>query len=256
MYPVDDMPVELSINDDMNNSPYTHTNGRMFKPEYADSLKIKYMMSNYFGLVTEIDDWMGKLFETLKENGFEDNTLVIFTSDHGEMLGAHGMREKNVFYEESARIPLIMRFPKQIKAGVKVSTPVSNLNLYATILDYLDVEGDTSDGSSLRPLNEGEETDKFDVVVTEWNYNLKDNEPNYMIVKGDWKLFIPYSTTSSVIDALYDLKNDPKEVNNLIGKNPDKAEHLEKANELKEDLLIWLLDKKSSHYKGVKERIL
>ncbi len=248
------MPVEKSINDYMTNSPYTHTNDKIFKPEYADSLKIKYTTSNYFGSVTEIDDWMGKLFEALKENGLKENTLVIFTSDHEEMLGANGMREKNVYYEESNRIPLNMKFPKQIKTGVKVNNPLSNL--YATILDYLDVEGDASDSNSLRPLNDGEKTDKFNIVVTEWNNNLKDNEPDYMIVKAEWKLFISYSPTSKVINASYDLKNDPKEVNNLIGKNPNKTKHLEKENKLKENPLAWLLDKKSIHYKGVKERIL
>ena len=58
----------------------------------------------------EIDDWVGKILDKLDEHGLAENTLVIFTSDHGEMLGAHGMREKNVFYEESAHIPLIDSF--------------------------------------------------------------------------------------------------------------------------------------------------
>ena len=256
MYSADEMPVAESIYDTSKNTPYLHTNGRQFLPEYADTIKIKYMMSNYFGLITEIDDWVGKLLETLKENGFEENTLVIFTSDHGEMLGSHGMREKNVFYEESARIPLLMRFPKKIKAGVEVNTQISNINIYATILDYLGIEKNESDGNSLRPLIENKKSDKFDFVVTEWNYNLKDNEPNYMILKGDWKMFIPYSPSSNVINVLYNLKNDPLEMDNLIGNNPEKAKYNDKANELKQDLLLWLTEKKSIHYKGVKERVL
>ena len=256
MYSTNEMPLPESINDDMGNSPYAFTNGRGFLPEYADTTKIKYMMSNYFGLITEIDDWVGKLLETLKENGFEENTFVVFTSDHGEMLGSHGMREKNVFYEEAARIPLLIRFPKEIKAGIKVNTPISNINLYATILDYLGIKDNKSDGNSLRPLIENKNTDEFDFVVTEWNYNLKDNEPNYMILKGDWKMFIPYSSSSNVINALYNLKDDPYEMDNLIGNNPEKAKYNEKANELKEDLLLWLTEKESTHYIGVKERVL
>lgn len=256
MYAIEDMQIPVSIGDEMTNSPYKHTNGRKFKPEYADPQKIKYMMSNYFGLITEIDDWVGKLLSTLEENGYEDNTLVIFTSDHGEMLGSHGMREKNVFYEESARIPLMMRFPKQIKPGTKVDNPVSNMHLYATILDYLGIDENVSDGHSLRPLIEGESSDKFDFVVTEWNYNLKDNEPNYMLVKGDWKLLIPYTPDSQVIDALYNLKDDPWEMNNLLGNNPGKAKYQDQANELKNDLLRWLEAHHSTHYDGVKERIL
>jgi arylsulfatase A-like enzyme len=256
MYPVDQMPVSPSLNDDMKNSPYFKENGRLAKTEYSDPEKIRYMMADYFALVTEIDDKVGEILLTLKENGFDKNTLVIFTSDHGEMLGSHGMREKNVFYEESARIPLMIRFPKSIKAGRIVSQPISNMNLCATILDYLGIKGHTSDGSSLRPLIEGTKTDKFDFVVTEWNFRLNDLVPNYMIVKGDWKMFIPYTPTSKVLDAMYDLKKDPYEMNNLLGNNPDKKQYEAKANELKQDLLKWLKDTHSSHYEGVKERNL
>ncbi len=256
MYPVDQMPVPASINDDMKNNPYFNENGRLGKPEYGDSEKIRYMMADYFALVTEIDAKVGEILAALKKNGFDKNTLVIFTSDHGEMLGAHGMREKNVFLEESARIPLLIRFPKSIKAGVKVSTPVSNMNLVATILDYLGIEGQKSDGFSLRPLIEGTKTNKFDFVVTEWNFRLNDLVPNYMIVKGNWKMFIPYSATSKVIDALYDLENDPYEMNNLLGNNPNKGKYSAKADELKMDLLKWLKENHSSHYEGVLARKL
>lgn len=256
MYAVDQMPIPPSLKDDMKNSPYFTENGRVAKSEYSDPVKIRYMMADYFALVTEIDDKVGEILETLKKNGFGKNTLVIFTSDHGEMLGAHGMREKNVFYEESARIPLIIRFPDAIKAGGKVDRPISNMNLFSTILDYLGIKGHTSDGSSLRPLIEGTNTDKFDFVVTEWNFRLNDLVPNYMIVKGEWKMFIPYSATSKVLDALYDLKNDPYEMNNLLGNSPDKMKYKEKAEELRNDLLKWLQINKSKHYEGVKSRNL
>ncbi len=256
MYPVEKMPVPASIRDNMKNNPYLDANGRLGKPEYSDSVKIRYMMADYFALVTEIDAKVGEILATLKKNGLDKNTLVIFTSDHGEMLGAHGMREKNVFLEESARIPLLIHFPKAIKAGVKVSTPVSNMNLFATILDYLEINGQKSDGASLRPLIEGTKTDKFDFVVTEWNFRLNDLVPNYMIVKNGWKMFIPYSATSKVIDALYDLEKDPIEMTNLLGNNPEKEKYSAKANELKRDLLKWLKDNYSTHYDGVLARQL
>ena len=256
MYPVDQMPVPASIKDDMKNNPYLTENGRLQKREYSDSTKIRFMMADYFALVTEIDAKVGEILATLKKNGLDQNTLVIFTSDHGEMLGSHGMREKNVFLEESARIPLLIRFPKTIKAGIRVSQPISNMNLFATILDYLGIKGQKSDGNSLRPLIEGTNTDQFDFVVTEWNFRLNDLVPNYMIVKDGWKMFIPYSATSKVIDALYDLGKDPFEMNNLLGNNPDKGKYSAKANELKTDLLKWLKEKHSSHYDGVLARQL
>jgi len=84
-----------------------------------------------------------------------ENTLVIFMSDHGEMMGAHGMRSKNVFYEESSHIPLMMRFPGRIEPGTKVDSYISLVNVFATILDYLEMPEQDSDGFSLRGLIEG-----------------------------------------------------------------------------------------------------
>jgi arylsulfatase A-like enzyme len=255
MYPAEEMVPPVSINDDMENSPYRNANGRLGLPLFSDPDKIKYMISNYYGLVKEIDDWVGEILETLDKNGLTENTLVIFTSDHGEMLGAHGLREKNVFYEESAHIPMMIRFPGEIKKETRVDAYVSHIDLFPTILDYLKVGDYKSDGTSLRNLIEGKETKHGEYVVTEWNYR-GDISPNYMIVKGGWKLMIPYSKGSKVINAMYDLSNDPNEINNLLGSNKEKALHEEKAEELRESLLEWLKKNNSEHYQGVKERKL
>lgn len=255
MYPVKDMPVPVSISDPMLNSPYLKQNGRLNNPEYADKEKIKYLVSDYYALVTEIDDWVGKILAKLDELGLADNTLVIFTSDHGEMLGSHGMREKNVFYEESAHIPLMIRFPGHIKPGITIDGYVSNMNLFATILDYLDLPASPSDSKSLRRMIEGKDRNMGKSVVTEWLYN-EDKQPAYMILKDNWKLFIPYSAESNVLNALYNLKEDPREMNNLLGNNPDREKYRAKAEELRNDLLIWLKEHKSNHYEGVRARDL
>lgn len=255
MFPVKDMPVPTSIADPMLNSPYRSQNGRSDNPEYADPEKIKYLIADYYGLVKEIDDWVGKILTTLKELGLEENTMVIFTSDHGEMLGAHGMREKNVFYEESAHIPLMIRFPGRIKPSTTVEGYVSNIDLFATINDYLNIPEFPSNGQSLRGMIEGTDQTHGRYVVTEWLYN-EDRTPAYMILKDGWKMFIPYSAESKVINTLYNLKDDPNEMNNLLGNNPDRSKYRQKAEELREDLLIWLKKNKSSHYEGVKARNL
>lgn len=254
MYPAKDMTVSPSISDKMLNSPYLKANGRLDNTEYSDSEKIKYMMSDYYGLVKEIDDWVGKILDKLRELGLEENTMVIFTSDHGEMLGAHGMREKNVFYEESSHIPLVIKFAGEIKPST-VKGYVSTIDLFATILDYLKLPPCHSDGESLRGLIEGTDKDHGKYVVTEWLYH-EDRSPAYMIVKDGWKMFIPYSAESKVINALYDLKKDPYEMNNLLGNNPERAKYLKKANELREDILTWLKKSKSEHFEGVKAREL
>jgi arylsulfatase A-like enzyme len=255
MYPVKDMPVPQSIADPMLNSPYLNANGRLKETEFAQPDKIKYMISDYYGLVKEVDDWVGKILDKLAELGLEENTLVIFTSDHGEMLGAHGMREKNVFYEESAHIPLMIRFPGRIKPGTTVDGYISTMDLFATINDYLKTPVHPSDGQSLRGLIEGTEQSHGKYVVTEWLWH-EDRAPAYMIVKGGWKMFIPYSVESKVLNALYNLKEDPHEMNNLLGNNPERIKYKEKANELRDCLLEWLQQHKSKHYEGVKNRIL
>ncbi len=255
MYPPKDMPVPASIDDDMSNSPYKTANGRERLPEYRDKNKIKYMISNYYGIIKEIDDWMGKILKTLDDNGLTDNTMVIFMSDHGEMLGSHGMREKNIFYEESAHIPLMVRFPRQIKKNTKVDGYVSLVDLFATIMDYLKIKKHKSDGESLRDLIEGTASEHGKYVVTEWDYR-GDVSPNYMILKDGWKMMIPYSTTSKVINALYDLNSDPFEMNNLIGKNPNRRRYAKKTEELRASLLEWLKKNGSNHYEGVRKRKL
>ena len=255
MYPVKEMVPPISISDNMENSPYKKANGRLEHPEYSDPEKIKYMISSYYGLVSEVDDWVGRILNKLDELGLTENTLVIFTSDHGEMLGAHGLREKNVFYEESAHIPLILRFPGKIEKNKIVNGYISTVDLFATILDYLKVGQHKSDGTSLRGLMEGTDVEHGKYVVTEWDYR-GDTESNYMIVKDGWKLIIPYSESSMVINALYNLNNDPSEMNNLIGNNPEKAKYAEKAEYLRKSLLEWLKKNNSEHFDGIQKRKL
>ena len=77
-----------------------------------------------------------------------------------------------------------------------------------------------------------------------------------MIVKDGWKMFIPKTATSNVVDVLYNLEKDPHEMNNLIGSNPDRFQYKEKVEELRGDLLDWLSKNKSKNYEGVKNRII
>lgn len=249
------MVAPVSISDDRKNSPYLKANGGLEHTEYADPEKIIFMTSSYYGLVTEIDDWVGEIMDKLDELGLAENTLVIFTSDHGEMLGAHGLREKNVFYEESSHIPLIIRFPGEIEKSKVVNGYISTVDLFATILDYLKEGQHKSDGTSLRGLMEGTDEKHGQYVVTEWDYR-GDIESNYMVIKDGWKLIIPYSESSKVINAMYNLNNDPYEMNNLIGLNPDKQKYAEQAEDLRKCLLEWLKKNKSAHFDGVQKRKL
>lgn len=237
MYPPQDVPLPASIADPMDNSPYRGTNGRESLTQYADPEKIRYFISNYYGVVTEVDDWVGEILDTLDEQGLADNTLVVFCSDHGEMLGAHGMREKNVFYEESARVPMIVRFPGRVPADRVRETPVSQIDLFATVLDYLDVDAPDNHGTSWRGLIDGPENAEAG-VITEWHFH-GNRGPNYMVRQGQYKYITRNEATGEGIDCLFDLETDPHEMHNLIGKNPDAARHRDTVARLRSIWADW-----------------
>ncbi len=89
----------------------------------------------YYGLCSALDDNVGRLLGTLDEAGVAEDTIVVFTSDHGDMLGSHGLEFKGVPYEESARVPLLMRYPRKLKSGRR-NLLVSNVDLMPTLLGF------------------------------------------------------------------------------------------------------------------------
>ena len=107
----------------------------------------------YYANVAFLDECLGQVLGTLKELGIEDDTIVIYSSDHGEMLGEHGLWQKFVFYEPSVGVPLIFRVPGVTRPGTVCRAPVSQVSLMATILDLCGIpvpEG--LDGEPLTPL--------------------------------------------------------------------------------------------------------
>ena len=137
-FPAAGLPVPESLTDPMVDSPYA---ARALQPLqqrlYRNPQNIREMKQIYYGMIADTDLWVGRLLQRLDELGMSDNTLVVFTSDHGEMLGDHGMNSKFVFYEGSAHVPLLLRMPGAIAAGKRVATPISQCDLFPTILDYL-----------------------------------------------------------------------------------------------------------------------
>ena len=114
----------------------------------------------YYGLISMVDWNVGRLLDALQKHGLERDTLVIFTADHGDMHGGHGMYDKQTFsmYEETTRVPLILRWPGQIAAGKTVRTQAGSCDLHPTILDYLSIKSrGTVHGASLRNFIEGRE---------------------------------------------------------------------------------------------------
>src|SRR5581483_1729337 len=114
----------------------------------------------YYGLISMVDWNIGRLLDALQRHGVERDTLVVFTADHGDMHGGHGMYDKTTFsmYEETTRVPLIWRWPGRIAAGKTVRTQAGSCDLSPTILDFLGLKpGGAVHGLSLRPFMDGRE---------------------------------------------------------------------------------------------------
>jgi arylsulfatase A-like enzyme len=252
MYKAKDMETPVSIHDRRENSPY---NPGKTDPPYNEKDKVQYMTANYYAFVTEIDDWVGEILKKLDELKLAENTLVIFVSDHGEMLGAHGMRGKFCFYEESVRVPFLIRYPGKIKPGQIISTPVSILNIFPTILDYAGLKSIPSDGYSLKGVMEGAESPKYDFAVSEWQWK-NENVPSIMIRTDQWKLMTTHRKEGKNVEALFDLKNDPFEMINLLGSNPDRFKYKETTEILRAKLVGYLKDVNYPLVKGIEQRML
>jgi len=239
MYPAEKMVPPINISDDMMDSPYINMKKNTRK-DYSDPTKIQHFIAEYYALVKEVDDQVGRLLDKLDEYGLTDNTMVIFVSDHGEMLGDHGMKGKFCFYEASSHVPMMIRFPGRIKPAAKVKAPVSNMDLFATILDYLDMPPHPSDGNSLRGLIEGNVNEEDKYVVTEWLSDLQ-GKPSHMVLKGHWKLMRPHPSAKKVKKALYNLNDDPHELKNLLADGTDSKAYAVKAAELETCFQDWMM---------------
>lgn len=171
----------------------------------------------YYGMTSYIDDKVGHLMKTLKDTGLDENTIVIFTSDHGDMLGERGMWYKQSFYEWSCRVPLIVSYPKAFQPG-RVSKNTSLVDLLPTLVDMAMIDGkepeyvSPMDGNSLVPLLKDNNAEWNDTVIAEYTGEGVCS-PCRMLKKGDYK----YIYTHGYPSLLYNLADDPKELNDLAG---------------------------------------
>jgi len=195
------------------------TRHRMAGP-FTDE-EIRRTRAAYYGMTTRLDEQIGRLLDCLDEQGLADNTVVVYTSDHGEMLGEHGLWRKSNFYEQSARVPLQVRLPDRRYAGRWVEQCVSLVDLTATILDLagapIDAFGDARlDGVTLMPSLRGELPWR-DEVFGEYLAHGNDR-PRAMVRRGNWKLCYGYVAGSQPQLELYDLAADPGEFTNLANR--------------------------------------
>jgi arylsulfatase A-like enzyme len=206
----------------------------------------------YMGLIKQIDDQMGVLMQFLEARGLLDTTMIVFTSDHGDYLGDHWMGEKDLFHDQSAKIPLIVIDPS--KAADRTRGTVSHalveaIDLAPTFIEYF---GGTPpdhilEGRSLMPLLRGEQPAHWrKTVFSEYDYSMQDvrlklNQPIeqcrlFMVFDGRWK----YIHASGFRPMLYDLHSDPQEFSDR-GEDPSCADVIAR---LQAALFDWALHPK------------
>jgi choline-sulfatase len=168
-------------------------------------------------MVSEVDEYVGRVLDAVIQSGQLDNTLFVYTSDHGEMGGDHGLWLKNVLLENAARVPLLMA-GAGLAQGKVVEAPVSHVDMVATMLELAGAAAEGKlRGHSLVPLSNGRPGSHPGFAYSE-SHSEGNCTGSFMVRKGDWK----YLHFTGDQPLLFNLKDDPGEFNNLAGK-PEAA---------------------------------
>ncbi len=185
----------------------------------------------YMGLITQIDDQLGILFDFMRKQDLLDNTMIVFTSDHGDYFGDHWMGDKDYFHEPSVKVPLIIIDPSSDADKTRGSVDdslVELIDLVPTFVDYFDGDIATNilDGRSLLPKIRSKPCDWRDYAISEYDYSCQVFRPqtgkqpldcrSYMVATKEWKLI----HAPGYPPVLFDLVNDPNELIDL-GRSPD-----------------------------------
>ena len=192
----------------------------------------------YLGLVSLLDDETGKIIQALKDKGIYDKALIIFTADHGEMLGSHSLWMKMCMYEESVRVPLIIKFPSDFHPSMgETDELVSLTDVWPTLMDYLRInKNGKTDGVSLMPLLNGKALNRNRVFI-QYDGNAAYASNQRCVVEGNYKLIMD-TFKDEIFLELYDVIKDPEETTNLA---PDPA-HEALTRKLIGEIKKYMLD--------------
>lgn len=182
------------------------------RPEDMSAIKALYAAE-----VSFVDQWLGYLVDKVRDLGLIDDTIIAFSTDHGTHLGEEGCVQKTPGLLNScvAQLPLIIRHPDNQFAGKRVDALVNAIDYMPTFFSMLGVEGPKMDGKDIWKLATGEVDAIYDRVFTQFGpfASVRDMEWHYFQnIKGE---------NPGKGPCLYDLKNDPKETMNIVGKHPD-----------------------------------
>lgn len=204
------------------------------RPEGKELLRWKYQryIHDYCRTIRSVDDQIGRVLDYLEENGLMDNTLIVYTSDQGFLLGEHGLYDKRFMYEESFRTPLVMRLPGGVRGDI--AEMVQNIDYAPTFLELAGVAvPDDIQGVSLLPLLRGEHPAGWrrSLYYHFYEYPAEHMVRRHYGVRNDrWKLIHFYNDIDQW--ELYDLQEDPHELRNLYGLPEYAAPRREMTDEL------------------------
>ena len=216
------------------NKPEVHSIFRGFFGIGTHPMEIqKKYIASYLAYASSTDAQIGRILAALEQNGLTEDTLVIFTSDHGDMLGAHCLYDKGPFmYDEIYRVPLIVRWPGRVRPGRNAAALVYNMDLAATVRDLLNVPSPSvGSARSLLPILTGK-TNSLDreFIISEFWHHFG-FYPQSMIHSGRDKFIFNFGGT----DEYYDHATDPGELDNRI-RDPKLRERI---LHMREHLMKW-----------------
>lgn len=186
------------------------------KPVNVDEQAIRRATAAYYGMIDQVDTYFGQILDKLVSLGQNlDDWIIVYTTDHGEMLGEHGIWEKTRFYEGSVRVPLIIRCPNMFDGGCVVGHNVNLCDLFATLCELAGLEvPDGLDSRSLVPLLHGD--------TSNWNNeSVSQNGKGHLMIKRDDLKYQYYP--DDVPEVLFDLARDPRETRNVVNE-PEYAD--------------------------------
>lgn len=212
MYPIEEIPLpKLHPRDGHTRHPWVDTLDKVIGQDdfFSDDEERKQAIAAYWGLCSFVDAEIGLILDALRQNNFEENTRIIYTSDHGDNLGARGLWGKSVLYEESTRIPMIVAGPDVPKNKVS-STPTTLLDLHPTALTACGApEEEDLEGRSLIDL--ANIADDPERLVTSEYHAMGAPSSAFMLRRGRWK----FNYYEGYEPELFDLAADPEETKNL-----------------------------------------